>query len=472
MRKSYNEKDITSIFDYSKRLVNHCLRDFVPNAEETAGKGSLGQLVEELYFGYGANSRQEADFATAGVELKCTPLKKSVGTQELLIKERLVCSMINYVEDWNKTFEESHFYQKCLVMLLMFYLHQSGASKLDLEFLFTVLWKIPEKDLLIIRQDYEVIVSKIKKGEAHTLSEGDTMYLGACRKGQKGDSLMTQHGNSVGAPRRAWSLKTAYMRRVLEEVQKHNVDGAYCNFDLPKSEVDALFSIDELRNSSVDEILLGRFAKFRGKRYSEISKILDVNPITSKAKLFILANAIASNKNKKVSNVNQTEEFIKSGLTMKTIRVNKYGTIKESMSFENIDYQEVLDCGEWTDSRLYELFSSRFLFVVYRETDNMLTLQNEKQEAEYQLDKVGFWTMSQKDLEVAEEYWRNIRQCVIENHIDSKYFWKLESDRNFHVRPKAAVAADLTPNPNGGMAKKFCYWFNAKYVKKIVDNEL
>ena len=112
MRKSYNEKDITSIFDYSKRMVNHCLRDFVPNAEETAGKGSLGQLVEELYFGYGANSRQEADFATAGVELKCTPLKKSVGTQELLIKERLVCSMINYVEDWNKTFEESHFYQK------------------------------------------------------------------------------------------------------------------------------------------------------------------------------------------------------------------------------------------------------------------------------------------------------------------------------------------------------------------------
>lgn len=181
---------------------------------------------------------------------------------------------------------------------------------------------------------------------------------------------------------------------------------------------------------------------------------------------------IASNKNKKVSNVNQTEEFIKSGLTMKTVRVNKYGTIKESMSFENIDYQEVYNCREWTDSRLYELFSSRFLFVVYRETDNILTLQNGRQEAEYQLDKVGFWTMSQKDLEVAEDYWRNIQQCVIENHIESKYFWNLESDRNFHVRPKAAIAADLTPNPNGGMTKKFCYWFNAKYVKKIVDNEL
>ncbi len=355
------------------------MRDFAPNAEENKGKGSLGQLVEELYFGYDTNSRQEADFDAAGVELKCTPLKKSLSKQGLFIKERLVCCMINYVEDWNKTFEQSHFYQKCLVMLLMFYLHQSGVSKLDLEFLFTVLWRIPEKDLLIIRQDYEVIVSKIKKGEAHTLSEGDTMYLGACRKGQKGDSLMVQHGNTIGAPRRAWSLKTSYMRRVLEEVKKHNVDGSYCNFNLQKSDDEALFSIDELKNCSVDEILLNRFIKFQGKRYSEISKKLGINPITSKAKLFILANAIASNKNKKVANVNQTEEFIKSGLMMKTIRINKHGTIKESMSFENIDYQEIFDCNEWIDSRLYELFSSRFLFVVYKETDNKLNAKYVKE---------------------------------------------------------------------------------------------
>lgn len=76
------------------------------------------------------------------------------------------------------------------------------------------------KDLLIIKQDYDVIINKISKGLAHTLSEGDTMYLGACRKGQKGDSLMPQHGNEQGAPRRAWSLKTAYMRTVLAEVKR------------------------------------------------------------------------------------------------------------------------------------------------------------------------------------------------------------------------------------------------------------
>ena len=155
----YDEKDISSIFNYSKQLVNKCLRDFAPDAEEYGGKGSLGQLVEELFFKYDLNSRQGADFAFVNAELKCTPLKKSA-KQELLIKERLVCSMINYTEDWDKPFEKSHFYQKCLIMLIMFYLHNPNASKLDLQFLFAVLWKIPEKDLLIIRKDYDTIITK------------------------------------------------------------------------------------------------------------------------------------------------------------------------------------------------------------------------------------------------------------------------------------------------------------------------
>lgn len=189
----YNNKDIVSIFDYSKQLVNKCLRDFAPDADEHKGKGGLGQLVEELFFKYDVNSRQEADFAFVNAELKCTPLKQSAKDAELLIKERLVCSMINYTEDWDKSFEESHFYRKCLIMLIMFYLHQKNVSKLDLHFLFAVLWKIPEKDLNVIRKDYDTIITKIRNGQAETLSEGDTMYLGACRKGQKGDSLMAQH---------------------------------------------------------------------------------------------------------------------------------------------------------------------------------------------------------------------------------------------------------------------------------------
>ena len=466
----YNEKDISSIFNYSRHLVNKCLRDFAPNAEAHNGKGRLGQLVEELFFKYDLNSRQEADFAFVNAELKCTPLKKSA-KDELLIKERLVCSMINYTVDWNKPFEASHFYRKCLIMLIMFYLHNPKASEFDLKFIFTVLWKIPEKDLLIIRKDYDTIITKIKNGQAHTLSEGDTMYLGACRKGKKGDSLMPQHNNEIGAPRRAWSLKTAYMRIVLDEVKKNNVGGAYCNYELPQSTtMESLFNVEDLRNNSVDEILLGRFKRYRGKNYRQICEMLNMEPSNSKAKYFIISNTIAGNGH--VSNVNKTEEFEKSGLTMKTIRVKKTGTVKESMSFENIDYQEVLDCEEWTDSRLYELFTSRFLFVIFRETDEVVHLPNGKTEPEYKLEKVSFWTMPQDDLKITQQYWNNIRQDVLDNHIAPQYFWNAKDGRNFHVRPKARVADDMTENPNGGMVKKYCYWFNQKYVKNIIENEL
>lgn len=465
----YDEKDISSIFNYSKQLVNKCLRDFAPDAEEYGGKGSIGQLVEELFFKYDLNSRQGADFAFVNAELKCTPLKKSA-KQELLIKERLVCSMINYTEDWDKPFEKSHFYQKCLIMLIMFYLHNPNASKLDLQFLFAVLWKIPEKDLLIIRKDYDTIITKIKNGQAHTLSEGDTMYLGACRKGQKGDSLMPQHNSNIGAPRRAWSLKTAYMCILLDEVKRKSHHGAYCNYELPQTDMVNMFSVKELRNNSVDDILLERFKKYCGKTYSQICDMLNIEPSSSKSKYFMISNKIAGKGS--VSNVNKSEEFEKSGLTMKTVRVKSNGSIKESMSFENIDYQEVADCGEWTDSRLYELFTNRFLFVIFRETGNALQLPDGKTEPEYKLEKVAFWTMPQEDLQVAQQYWHNIRQNVLDNHIAPQYFWSIKDNKYFHVRPKAQVADDMTENPNGGMVQKYCYWFNQKYVKNIIENEL
>ena len=102
------------------------------------------------------------------------------------------------------------------MILLLFYLHVQGADKLDLEFLLSILWHFPAKDLAIIRQDYDTIINKIKAGKAHELSEGDTLYLGACRKGQKGDILRTQPYSNELALGRAFSLKPAYTRIIFD----------------------------------------------------------------------------------------------------------------------------------------------------------------------------------------------------------------------------------------------------------------
>ena len=453
----YDKCSAIRIFEYSKGLLGKTLREFAYEGySPKKGKGGIGQMVENLYFLLETNNNPEADFSSAKMELKCTPLKLAKNN-DYLIKERLVCNMINYCDVVKEDFEQSHFYLKCQLMLLMFYLYKKDYNNLDLEFVFSVLWKLPEKDLLIIRQDYETIIKKIKRGEAHLLSEGDTMYLGACRKGLKGDSLMIQPYSDIGAPRRAFSLKMAYMRTVLQYVIESNKK-AVTNFALPKEQ---LVTEKELTELSFDEILLKRFAPYIGKGFREIACRKDVDISNNpKNKFAMIANAIAVSD--KCANINRSEEFLKAGLTMKTIRVQQNGSIKEAMSFENIDYLEVAECEEWLESRLYELFSSRFMFVVFKE-------QQMGQE-DYVLDDVFFWTMPQADLNQAEEYWNHIKENILNDNISEKYWWKAKDRKKFHIRPKAQKATNLAPTPNGGWAKKFCYWFNNDFVRDIVDN--
>lgn len=458
-RLPYDKTSAFSIFEYSKGLLGKNLRNFLHEEYiPKKGKGGIGQMVENLYFLLETNNNPEADFSSAGMELKCTPLKLGKG-DNYLIKERLVCNMINYCDVVKEDFEQSHFYLKCQLMLLLFYLYRKGSDNLDLEFIFSVLWKLPEKDLLVIKRDYETIVGKIKNGQAHLLSEGDTMYLGACRKGQKGDSLMNQPFSEEGAPRRAFSLKMAYMRTVLQYVLDSG-ENAVANFECSAEQ---LVTTKELVEHSFDEIILSRIKPYIGKNYQTIAEEkgidLSKNP---KNKFAILANSIVNLNGH--SNVNRSEEFQKAGLTMKTIRVQYDGNIKEAMSFENIDYMEVAECDNWYESRLYELFSSRFMFVVFKEQHT--------NQRDYALDNVFFWTMPQKDLEWAEEYWNHIRKNVLEGHISEEYWWKGKDRKMFHVRPKGQTSSDLVLAPNGTWVKKFCYWFNNDYVKQIVNSNV
>lgn len=474
---TYDKTDPISIFEYAKPLIGHTLRELVGDdainefisKNKSQNKGELGQMVEELYYHYKPNSSPEPDFEEAGVELKTTGLKK-LKDLSLQIKERLVIDMINYEEIIKETFEMSLFYRKFRLMLLLFYLYKKGVEQFDRCFLYVVLWRIPEKDLLIIKHDFEVIVEKIRRGEAHLLSEGDTEYLGACRKGQKGDSLRKQPNSEIGAPRRAFSLKPSYMRTVLEYVKSSKED-AVVNFKYQVKD-SQLVGASELKKRSFEDIILQKFDDYKSKSFVDICTSLGVNFEKSKNKYALIASRIVMGKS---GNVNLTEEFKKAGLQLKTIRIEENGRIREAMSFENINYQEVYETDDWYDSRLYEIFSGRFLFVIFRADGTTFSYRDKnnelKQEKSYKLETAFFWTMPQNDLEVAEEYWNHIRKTIIENQIDPRHFNSIKSSR-FHVRPKATTAKDRTENPNGGLVKKYCYWFNNNYVTEIVNNNV
>lgn len=465
-----------SIFNYSRHLIGNSLHSLLGESaveHKRKGKGGLGQMVEELFFNYDINSNRGADFTKAHVELKCTPLLKSKSDNSYRIKERLVCTMIDYFEIVNTSFEDSHLISKCQLMLLLFYLHVSGKAIYDYEFLFRILWQLPEKDLIIIKKDYQTIADKVRRGEAHLLSEGDTIYLGACRKGQKGDGPQSQPNSDIKANKRAFSLKPAYMRYILSHVVEsgENFFTNYTEVEKPKFE---LVSARELQNSSFENVILKRFQPFIGKNYIQICELLGIEAYQSKSKYADSGALIASDMGSK--RLSTSEEFIKSGIIMKTVRLKKNGMPEESMSFKNIDYCEVYENDDWYESETYELFTNRFMFVVFKPVENEeITIFNNSTkssvtEQSYILDSVFFWTMPSTDLDLAKEYWQNIREAVISDNINPQSFWSIGDHKKFHVRPKARVKADKAINPNGGLCDKYCYWFNAEYVKQIIES--
>ena len=475
-KDKFDRTDPLSIFNYSRHLIGNSLRSLLGNKaikQKRQGKGGLGQMVEELFFNYDINSHREADFSEANVELKCTPLLKTKD-ESYRIKERLVCTMIDYFEIIETSFEDSHLISKCQLMLLLFYLHVHGEAIYDYEFLFRILWQLPEKDFQLIKQDYQTIADKVRNGEAHLLSEGDTLYLGACRKGQKGDKPQSQPNSKIKAPKRAFSLKPAYMRYILSHVLESGKD-YYTNYRKKDSTIFELVSNTELKNNSFENIILNRFRPFIGLDYIQICNKISIQPYQSKNKYADVAALIASNQESK--KLKDSEEFIKSGIIMKTIRLQENGKPKESMSFKNIDYTEIYENDNWFESEVYELFTNKFLFVVFSPVKGKeIKIYNNKTkkwviEPEFVLNKVFFWTMPTKDIEKAKEYWEKIRKAVLEDKIEPSSFWSIGDHKKFHVRPKARVKSDKAINPHGGLCDKFCYWFNADYVKEIIDSK-
>lgn len=473
---TFDKSNPIAIYEFSRFLIGQSLHSLLGDeaiSKARKGKGGLGQMVEELFFRYEVNSNRDADFGEAKVELKCTPLLKSKSDGSYRIKERLICTMIDYYELVETEFEDSHLIAKCKLMLILFYLHISGNPIYDYEFIYRILWELPEKDLLQIKKDYDTIADKVRRGEAHLLSEGDTLYLGACRKGQKGDSKQSQPFSEAKANKRAFSLKPAYMRYVLNHVLASGTD-YFSNYSQPSTSQFELISTDELKKNKFEEIVLSRFAGYYGLNYIEICAKLGIEPYQAKNKYADVCGLIASNgKSKRLA---MSEEFIKSGIVMKTIRLRANGMPKEAMSFKNIDYCEIFENEDWVESELYEIFTNRFLFVVFKpDKSRKITIHNnatgeEVVEDAFLLDKVFFWTMPTEDIDFAQTYWEHIRKNVLENNIHLPAFWSIRDHRKFHVRPKAAKKIQMAINPNGGTCEKYCYWFNQDYVKSIIDS--
>jgi DNA mismatch repair protein MutH len=150
-------------------------------------------------------------------------------------------------------------------------------------------------------------------------------------------------------------------------------------------------------------------------------------------------------------------EFEKADIALKTIRLEHSGTLKEGMSFPQIQYQEIVEEAEWEDSFWYETLTRRFFLVIFQKNENK----------QLRLKKVMFWTMPTADLEIAKEFWEDTKQKILDD--DYEHFIRISDDKICHVRPKGVDSSDLMWTPSGRKQRKKCYWLNSSYIKRIIS---
>lgn len=439
----YDRNDPASIYEHAKRLEGHTLRDVVKecdkeHAARTNRKGSFGQIVEEGYFNLDNNSESRADFYEVSIELKTTPMKR-LNNGKYTSKERLILSIINYMELLHQGFEES-FLKKNKELLVIFYLFEEGLSHCDYKVLKAHLWKFPENDLRIIRDDWNTIAKMVDEGRAHELSERYTLYLGAARKGAgHGKDMRKQPHSTDPAPQRAFSLKQTYVNKMWNTPR-----------DVECFIKDLTQWSDEM---SFEDVVLKRFEPFEEMYCEDIEKMLNAEELNrgSKAYHAHLARRMMGVKGKKI------EEFENANVYMKTMRLQKNGMPKEDMVFPYFDYRELVQT-DWEGSEIYEYLNRRFFFPIFR-IDGDRTY----------FERAMFWSISKNDLDEVERVWNETVRRVNAGRVDLP---AIRESAVAHVRPHGRDSKDVIPMPNGTTAVKKAFWLNRRFIANQIGSHL
>lgn len=434
----YDKSSAESIYEFSKRLTGKSLAEavFIPSTiANSRNRGDLGSLVESFFFGHRPDSNHGPDFAEAGLELKTTGVIKSK-TGQYRAKERLVLTMIDFHSLVEETWENSALLSKCRLMLLMFYLYEKDRSVVDRRFVLDpLIFEASRQDMSVIRRDWETIQKKVQDGRAHELSEGDTFYLGACRKGSGGnkEALRSQPFSTELAKARAFSFKASYVNKLIQ------------------NRTDEAGGLGIGEGISFEEATRKRFAPYIGRSVAQISDSLSYFKEGKNQKGFHkqLANRMLATSGERLS------ELEKADIEMKTIRLATANRPKEHMSFPGFSFTEIVN-ESWEESTFFEKLERKFLFVIFRTDARGVE----------RLETVTYWNMPYVDRVEAQKVWEETQRRV---QIDATRLPGPKENRVAHVRPKARNAADKAQTLQGGMHTKQGFWLNNSYIESVLE---
>ncbi|MCL2525665.1 MAG: hypothetical protein FWE46_01225 [Coriobacteriia bacterium] len=444
------------------------------------GKGNLGQLIEERFFGYYRNSETEPDFPAAGVELKSTPYKM-LKSGKPSAKERVVICMISYREPIARTLEDSSLWKKMEKILLVFYEHEDELRDNRLKQGIRNVWihTPTEKDLEIIRQDYEDISTMVRNGLAHMLREGDTLYLGACTKGSTLEkSWKLQYYPSLDGKKkarsRAFAFKSSYMKAVL----KSHLD------DIEYKPIVSDISI--LRDNGLDNSIRDLFVPFIGMTDRDICLYFGIKHTRNKSHWRSITNLILG------VDQNEAEELKKQGASSRTICLEHDGRLAEDLPLLTFEFMDLVAEESWEASELREYLNSLRLMLVIFQKDEP---DKNGLEVDRVLREVIFWKPPAEIVErEGKKLWAATRR-VINDGVETNLKMQKNGVKVEHNLPKARdfkfvfvrnrakyryVEVDGFEDtvrgkrfgsvlPDGRWLPKPAFWLSGKYLASDID---
>jgi DNA mismatch repair protein MutH len=335
-------------------------------------------------------------------------------------------------------------------MMLVAYLHDKDRVVVDYIIKLAQLVslkKLPEADQIIIQRDWQKIVDKIRAGHADELSEGDTLYLGACTKAAN-SRVERDAPMGIRAKPRAFAFKAGFMTTLMSGLM--DAESIIKN---PAS----------LKAESFEAIVEGKFKPFIGSSVEDIKKRVGKNlNIESKDFFAMLGRRMTGVEKKKI------EEFEKAEVMMKTVRVGLNGNPREDMSFPIFSYMDIIhekwdesDKGNGSPSPIKIEFEKKFFFVVFQ------CGKDPKDIKSMWLKKVIFWNMPTKDLNEVRKVWVETIRRIKAGKADQ--LPKSTENHVSHIRPHGRDGSDKIPTPHNGLQVKKCFWLNKGYIREQIS---
>ena len=473
-KPTYDKSSVKSIYEHALKLKGKTLAQVAPETvgiENVRNRGDLGTLVEKYYFAHTPKGNHGPDFPEAGLELKTSGVKRQKKKTVYAAKERLSLMMIDFTTLGSETWEKSSLLAKCRLMLIQFYDYvkdvpvtdrkfvldpllcllcdinelEIDSRSVDWRFVASTAQKISDVDLLTIKRDWELIRQKVEDDKAHELSEGDTNYLKASRKGSGGDGepLRKQlNSDAPDAKSRGFSIRQSFFTKLIEEHEAStNVLG-----------ITPVLSIEEATKL--------KFTPFIGMTVTELSQHFSFFKRDKNHKGFYseLAMRMLSGGG------NSVPELDKADIKKKIIRVKrskKTGKLQpiEAMSLRNFKYCE-LPNQKWEESVFFEDIERRFLFIVFLVDENKVE----------KFFGAFYWNMPYLARVEAELVWMKTKKQIVANKAHE--LPKSSESLVAHVRPHARNSKDTEATPQGEWLVKKSFWLNREYIAKIIAENI